>query len=109
MEVSNSESAILISESFIKWVRMERYIEEVGMDMPVRGGDNDSENIQHQPFTGIPSRTLHSINRSYNQKELLHYTLFKVFGQIGTYLRGYIVGCDLGHVVLDHNLHQLFE
>ena len=105
MEVSNSESAILISESFIKWVRMERYIEEVGMDMPVRGGDNDSENIQHQSFTGIPSRTLHPIIRII----LLHYTLFKVFCQIGAYLRGYVIGSNLGHVVLDHNLYQLFE
>ncbi len=49
MEVSNSESAILISESFIKWVRMERYIEEVGMDMPVRGGDKTPKTFNINP------------------------------------------------------------
>lgn len=62
MEVSNSESSILISESFIKWVRMERYIEEVGMDMPVRGGDKTPKT-----FNINPSLAFHPDLTSYNQ------------------------------------------
>lgn len=49
------------------------------------------------------------VRRAKCTKLLLHNSLFKILGQVGAYLGGHAVGCHLGHVVLDHNLHEVFE
>ena len=52
---------------------------------------------------------LFEVRRAKCTKLLLHKSLFGILSKVSSYLRSNVIGCHLGHVVLDHNLHELFE